>query len=47
MSLLSKKDHQLVIEALEALIPTKQESEKLDYVDLLFWIKNKERETRF
>lgn len=40
MTLLSKKDHEIVIEALETLIQVKEDS-KDEYVNLLNWIKHK------
>jgi hypothetical protein len=45
MSLLSKKDHEMVIEALETLIQTKEESDdKFQYVNLLNWVKLKSKD---
>jgi hypothetical protein len=45
MSLLSKKDHEIVIEALETLIETKEESDdKFQYMNLLNWVKLKSQE---
>jgi hypothetical protein len=45
MSLLSKKDHEIVIEALETLIQTKEETDdKFQYMNLLNWIKLKYKE---
>jgi hypothetical protein len=45
MSLLSKKDHEMVIEALETLIEKKEESgDKFQYMNLLNWIKLKSQE---
>jgi hypothetical protein len=45
MSLLSKKDHEMVIEALETLIETKEESDdKFQYMNLLNWVKLKSQE---
>jgi hypothetical protein len=42
MSLLSKKDHEIVIEALQTLIETKEESsDKFEYYNLLNWVKLK------
>jgi hypothetical protein len=45
MSLLSKKDHEMVIEALETLIETKEESDdKFEYYNLLNWVKLKQKD---
>jgi hypothetical protein len=45
MSLLSKKDHEMVIEALETLIENKEESaDKFQYMNLLNWVKLKSQE---
>ena len=45
MSLLSKKDHEMVIEALETLIQKKEESDdKFQYMNLLNWVKLKSKE---
>jgi hypothetical protein len=45
MSLLSKKDHEMVIEALETLIQSKEESDdKFQYVNLLNWVKLKSKD---
>ena len=45
MSLLSKKDHEMVIEALETLIQTKEENDdKFQYLNLLNWVKLKSKE---
>lgn len=45
MTLLSKKDHEMVIEALEALIQTKEENDdKFQYLNLLNWVKLKSKE---
>jgi hypothetical protein len=45
MSLLSKKDHEMVIEALETLIQKKEESDdKFQYMNLLNWVKLKSQE---
>jgi len=44
MTLLSKKDHEMVIEALETLISVKTEDSKLEYQDLLMWVKSKSKE---
>ena len=45
MSLLSKKDHEIVIEALEALIETKQEEDDtFEYSNLLNWVKLKQKD---
>jgi hypothetical protein len=45
MSLLSKKDHEMVIEALETLIQTKEESDdKFEYYNLLNWVKLKQKD---
>jgi hypothetical protein len=45
MSLLSKKDHEMVIEALETLIENKEESDdKFQYMNLLNWVKLKSKE---
>lgn len=42
MTLLSKKDHEMVIEALETLIQTKEEcDDKAQYLNLLQWVKLK------
>lgn len=45
MTLLSKKDHEMVIEALETLIQTKEEKDdKFQYLNLLNWVKLKSKE---
>jgi hypothetical protein len=45
MSLLSKKDHEIVIEALETLIETKEEpGDKFECMNLLNWVKLKSKE---
>ena len=45
MTLLSKKDHEMVIEALETLIQTKEENDdKFQYLNLLNWVKLKSKE---
>ena len=45
MSLLSKKDHEMVIEALETLIQKKEETDdKFQYLNLLNWVKLKSKE---
>jgi hypothetical protein len=45
MTLLSKKDHEMVIEALETLIQIKEESDdKFQYLNLLNWVKLKSKE---
>lgn len=45
MSLLSKKDHEMVIEALEVLIETKQEEDDtFEYRNLLNWVKIKSKD---
>ena len=45
MTLLSKKDHEMVIEALETLISVKEESDdKFQYLNLLNWVKLKSKE---
>lgn len=44
MTLLSKKDHEMVIEALETLIETKEKTEKFEYLNLLNWVKLKSKE---
>ena len=45
MTLLSKKDHEMVIEALETLIQNKEESDdKFQYMNLLNWVKLKSKE---
>jgi len=45
MTLLSRKDHEMVIEALETLIQTKGESDdKFQYLNLLNWVKLKSKE---
>jgi hypothetical protein len=45
MTLLSKKDHEMVIEALETLIQTKEETDdKFQYLNLLNWVKIKSKE---
>lgn len=45
MTLLSKKDHEMVIEALETLIQTKEENDdKFQYMNLLNWVKLKSKE---
>jgi hypothetical protein len=45
MTLLSKKDHEMVIEALETLIEKKEESDdKFQYLNLLNWVKLKSKE---
>jgi hypothetical protein len=45
MTLLSKKDHEIVIEALETLIETKEETDdKFQYMNLLNWVKLKSKE---
>jgi hypothetical protein len=45
MSLLSKKDHEIVIEALETLIQSKEESDdKFEYYNLLNWVKLKSKD---
>jgi hypothetical protein len=45
MSLLSKKDHEMVIEALETLIQSKEESDdKFEYYNLLNWVKLKQKD---
>jgi len=45
MSLLSKKDHEMVIEALETLIKSKGENDdKFEYYNLLNWVKIKSKE---
>ena len=45
MSLLSRKDNEIVIEALQTLIQKKEESkEKFEYYNLLNWVKLKSKE---
>ena len=45
MTLLSKKDHEMVIEALETLIQSKGENDdKFEYHNLLNWVKLKSKE---
>ena len=45
MSLLSKKDHEMVTEALETLIQKKEETDdKFQYLNLLNWVKLKSKE---
>ena len=45
MSLLSKKDHEMVIEALETLIQSKKETDDtFEYYNLLNWVKLKSKE---
>ncbi len=45
MSLLSKKDHEMVIEALETLIQNKEESDdKFEYYNWLNWVRLKSKE---
>jgi hypothetical protein len=45
MSLLSKKDHEMVIEALETLIQSKEDNDdKFEYYNLLNWVKIKSKE---
>lgn len=45
MSLLSKKDHEMVIEALETLIQTKKDDDdKFEYYNLLNWVKLKQKD---
>jgi len=45
MSLLSRKDHEMVIEALETLIQKKEETDdKFQYLNLLNWVKLKSKE---
>lgn len=45
MTLLSKKDHEMVIEALEALIEQKEEDTRFEYLNLLQWVKIKSKDT--
>jgi hypothetical protein len=45
MSLLSKKDHEMVVEALETLIQTKEDDDdKFEYYNLLNWVKLKQKD---
>ncbi len=44
MTLLSKKDHDMVIEALETLISFKTDDSRPEYQDLLMWVKTKSKE---
>ena len=45
MTLLSKKDHEMVIEALEALIEKKDEDNRFEYLNLLQWVKIKSKDS--
>lgn len=45
MTLLSKKDHEMVIEALEALIEQKEEDNRFEYMNLLQWVKIKSKDS--
>jgi len=45
MTLLSKKDHEMVIEALEVLIEQKDENTRFEYLNLLQWVKIKSKDT--
>ena len=45
MSLLSKKDHEMVVEALETLIQKKEDNDdKFEYYNLLNWVKLKQKD---
>ena len=45
MTLLSRKDHEMVIEALETLIQTKEKTDDtFEYHNLLNWVKLKSKE---
>ena len=45
MTLLSKKDHEMVIEALEVLIEKKDEDNRFEYLNLLQWVKIKSKDS--
>jgi hypothetical protein len=45
MTLLSKKDHEMVIEALEVLIENKDEDNRFEYLNLLQWVKIKSKDS--
>ena len=45
MTLLSKKEHEMVIEALEAVIEKKDENTRFEYLNLLRWVKIKSKDT--